>query len=357
VSIKKIGKILTIFWIVFLIAASSPDATPSSTLYPTEHVALRQGRGENVVLLLVHGFSSHGGFQCDGYWKDFESYLGQEHWQPSIRTPKFYSGDTGCARHNPDGSLESDSEYDLHNSKYTQRCAGVFPEGTNVSQDGTNNESLSRLTCLFAWYVYLDFPGQHVEIVAHSAGGLIVRAAIESVEAHAKWMPPTLPIGGVVDVAVPHAGLLLARFACFPHICTQGADIEPGSTFMVNLSAKSQQFTISVRWTIIDSQCDGYDDPAFAYTGGSPSAEMAIPGTGQYIIYADKPGGACYQHDWFLSYQGKQIHEDILDAIQYVCNASKEEGQCNNFSFENYREVRGPRSLRWIYDALLNGAS
>ena len=200
--------------IVWAISPTHAFASPSSSasaLYPNRPLVQRSGVD---TIILVGGDNSAsapngstGGYDCQQTFSDMINYIKQPHlingqwltWHRTfdIQTLKFYNGSTNCTT-------------DLHSSTYTQHCSNYVP-----GNEGSNNESIYHLSCLFAWYVYLNYgqhPGWNVEIVAHSMGGLIVRNAIYQVQQHkATWaFPPTL--GGISDVVTfgtPHGGVNL----------------------------------------------------------------------------------------------------------------------------------------------------
>jgi len=176
-----------------------------------------------------------------------------------FRTVKFYNGDTGCSN----GSDNSHS-YDLHSYEYANHCTN-YPIGRNANSDGTWNEDIYHLSCLFAWYIYNNF-GQHpswnVEIVAHSMGGLIVHNAIYQVQYRSQLgsgnaFPPTLGhISDVVDFNSPHAGHNLNWFA--NSICPQVlecAQMDSGSSFtreMQSALARNSQAG-GTDWTLLST--------------------------------------------------------------------------------------------------------
>lgn len=90
---------------------------------------------------------------------------------------------------------------------YNGQCNNI---DTNSSDYGTTNDTITRLGCLLAWYIFDNYTlqGQPVNVLAHSMGGLIIRYAIGATNAGVANFPPRrLLVANVVTVATPHQGL------------------------------------------------------------------------------------------------------------------------------------------------------
>lgn len=286
---------------------------------PTAHAWTR---GYDTIIL-VHGFSgsnssgSGNGDDCLATWGSAIDYLRHGHsvngqtltWQrQDFRTIKFYNGDTNCGRSDQYNNY-TDSTEDLHNSRYTQHCSSYYPEGTNASQDGTNNESLYHVSCLFAWYLYLNFgnSGWNVELVAHSMGGLIVRNTIYQIwkSKATGTMPPSLPnISDVATFSTPHGGVYGASVTCFG--CTQGKDMEPSGAFMNEMYNQAQNpQSGGTDWTMMGSACDPFVSTSSAtYMSG-----------GHKSYFASGSPNSCYDHGSILADES-----DSADAHIYWCD-------------------------------------
>ncbi len=288
--------------------------------------ALAWTRGYDTIVL-VHGFDgvstngSSAGDDCHSTWGNVVDYLSKAHningqsltWhRQDFRELSYYRGDTNCGRFGANAPTDprpyGDSSEDLHNPEYTSHCAKYYPEGTNSSQDGTNNESLYHLSCLLDWYLNLNFSSSwNVEIVAHSMGGLIVRNGIYQVQkSKATWtMPSVLPnISDVVTLATPHGGAYGAPLLCLG--CTQGGDMQPGGMFMNEMynSAQNPQ-SGSTDWTMIGSQCD---------EAVSTSEATYMSGGHKSYFTSDSPN-SCYSHGGYLTDES-----DSMDAHIYWCD-------------------------------------
>jgi hypothetical protein len=128
---------------------------------------------------------------------------------------------------------------------------------TRLTQ-GSLSTPISELGRLLAWDIYLNYSVRHVsvDIMAHSMGGLIARAAVAGVQAGSSegngW-PPYLYLEDVVTLSSPHAGTNLAN-ACVP--VRQCVDMVPNSTFLQGL-AQNPQSTQGTDWTLLGSETDG----------------------------------------------------------------------------------------------------
>ncbi|MBE3558915.1 MAG: hypothetical protein IMW89_06780 [Ktedonobacteraceae bacterium] len=318
---------------------SKPRPTPSTL--NTRAVSSPWRAGVDTIIL-VHGFNaapsgSSVGFNCaDHYnygWGTVIDYLKQPHtiagqrktWGRTgdIQTVKFYSGDVNC-------------NADLHDSKYTSHCRNYVP-----GNEGNNNESIYHLSCLFAWYIYLNYSihdGWNVEVVAHSMGGLIVRNAIYQVtQRKATWtMPPRLGITDVVTFGTPHGGIDLgqqiADFFAICHSCRQTQEMTSNSSFMNEMYNQAQnpqanQDGRGTDWTLMgDFNCD------LAVSG--ESSTWMNGGRKSRFIKQDNPNSACYGHAGYLTDTNDRERTEIT-----WCD-----GCSINESYWNYWNA-APRSL------------
>jgi triacylglycerol esterase/lipase EstA (alpha/beta hydrolase family) len=115
-----------------------------------------------------------------------------------MRTVKFYSGDRNCQ--NGDETRYSS---DLHDPLYKSLCTDYHPGSEGIQWEGTNDESIYHLSCLFAQYLNYNFgrDNRNVVLVGHSMGGLIMRETIYQMQENAgkSPFPPTI---GHVEKAI-----------------------------------------------------------------------------------------------------------------------------------------------------------
>lgn len=161
-------------------------------------------------------------------------------------------------------------------------------DGSDIGTQADNNTPIENIAHDLAWYLYTTYSshGQTVEIVGHSMGGLIARAALQSFAAHDPTYPPKLLVQDVVTISAAFAG---ADFGCAT-TSYQCREMLPGSPFVTWL-AKNQhpQGSNGTDWTTI---------------GGSPcdlvpgSSSTAMTGSHRWLYYLGTP--TCYDHTSYL---------------------------------------------------------
>jgi uncharacterized protein (TIGR03437 family) len=82
-----------------------------------------------------------------------------------------------------------------------------------------------------------------IDVVAHSIGGLIVRAYLEGLQTNESYLPPYSPlIQNLVMIAVPNFGsFAVANNATEFELGSQGAELIPGSALLWNLATWNQR--------------------------------------------------------------------------------------------------------------------
>lgn len=203
---------------------------------------------QNEPVYFVHGI--HGffdlrdtpGHDCNGYWGSAINKFRALGWTGSLYSVAYYAGDTNCSI----------------------RIASGSPH-TSITEYGR----------LLAWEIYNRHSryGQSVDIVAHSMGGLVARAAITGTAKNGlpNW-PPHLYVEDVVTIGTPHNGTGIAR-GCFSAQCV---DMRPDSDFL-NWLADNAQADGGTDWTMIGTA----DDDAVPI--GSATGESG--GAGHYVRY------------------------------------------------------------------------
>ncbi|GLX05280.1 CHAP domain-containing protein [Microbispora sp. NBRC 16548] len=158
-------------------------------------------------------------------------------------------------------------------------CDGYWPNSLGY---GTTGEGLMRLGCRFAWYIYDTYTknGIPVEIVAHSMGGMITRAAIGGSNPSLAHFPPApLLVSRAVTVATPHGGFGgVAQQAVWwsGYGTQQVADLTPGSDFMNRLGQaqfEKPQGRDGTFWALIGSSV-----PSGQFYGGTYQSLSCGPG-------------------------------------------------------------------------------
>lgn len=161
-------------------------------------------------------------------------------------------------------------------------------DGTTIGTAADNNTPIETIAHDLAWYLYTTYSshGRTVEIVGHSLGGLIARAALAAFAAHNPTYPPTLLVQDVVAISAPFGG---TDFGCSA-TSYQCREMLPGSSFLTWLAQnQNPQGTNGTDWTVIGgSPCDVV--PAASAT--------AMTGAHRWLYYLGKP--TCYDHDSYL---------------------------------------------------------
>ncbi|MEU1786849.1 hypothetical protein ABZ553_13440 [Streptomyces sparsogenes] len=191
-----------------------------------------RGNSSNETVYLVKGFRPYPlptGVDCDDRWRPFIRATGNWGWKENqFVKVGFYSGDDNCT--------------------------------INLAEeDGDRDLSLRELGRRLAWNIYLNHSryGRSVDLVGHSMGGLIVRAAVLGVTHHnagEDW-PPFVYVEDAVTLGTPHYGVKGScdRFG----MTVQCREMTRGSDFLNWLhSARVPQSAQGTDWTFIGSNFD-----------------------------------------------------------------------------------------------------
>ncbi|MFG2987533.1 esterase/lipase family protein [Streptomyces sp. NPDC048258] len=222
----------------------------------------------------VPGFSAGGTHDCwFGYWKKAGEAMWSYGWKGSYHTVSFYGGDTNC------------------NTKVL---------------DGTRNTSIKELGRVLAWNIYSSYSKNNIsiDVVAHSMGGLVTRAALTGVARKESGWPPYLYIEDVVTLSTPHQGTGWAR-GCAP-LWAQCADMSPGSELLKWLY-DAPQSAQGTDWTLIGAEDDDVVDNESAT--GMSAGHKVVYHAGQGVGHRTIPeitGGSFRQ--WYWNYYDNQWH-------------------------------------------------
>jgi triacylglycerol esterase/lipase EstA (alpha/beta hydrolase family) len=229
---KRRGSILMV-GLLAILAALVPVSTASAA-----PPARSDSTNENVYF--VHGYDATDtvpAHNCSTYWDDAIAVMRGTGggWSGALHTVAFYAADTGC-------SVRSSS---------ADRATSIKTLGRDL-----------------AWLVYNRETryGRSADLVGHSMGGLIIRAALTGVEARESGFPATLYVEDVVTLATPHHGTTLFTVPCRT---TQCVEMLPRSTFL-NWLHQGPQSSQGTDWTLTGAYGDGYveEDSAVAWTDG-----------------------------------------------------------------------------------------
>jgi triacylglycerol esterase/lipase EstA (alpha/beta hydrolase family) len=186
------------------------------------------GNGNRVIF--VHGFAPGGTHDCADYFRTARKHFENNEWKGNLLTFGYYSGNKKCS----------------------------------YNAGGSRDTSIKEVAKKFANYVSKHYTqnGKKVDVVAHSMGGLVVRAALHYTHQRAAGFPTKLYIEDVVTLGTPHAGAISNWLG----LCNatvkwrQCKDMTPGSAFLKNLPNKMPSTTkygnMSTDWTTVSSLDD-----------------------------------------------------------------------------------------------------
>ncbi|GAA2635752.1 hypothetical protein SMC26_34560 [Actinomadura fulvescens] len=234
----------------------------------------------------VPGFSSassHGNL-WEGQWKPVYEAMQRWGWSGSAHVVCFYANASGC--------------------------------NTRI-ESGSYALALRWLGSRLAWNIYSSYTvhGRYVDVMAHSMGGLIVRAAVTGVSKKDPEYPPALYIEDVATLGTPHSAPPLARLCASATGSQQCVDMEEGSAFRRwLLENPNTGYNYGPDWTLLGSDADG-TVPTYAAHGMR---------AGHYVRYYEAGGidhselvsltsGAYPQSYW--NYYDNTWHNDATGAV------------------------------------------
>ncbi|MEU8347148.1 PGAP1-like protein [Actinomadura meyerae] len=142
---------------------------------------------------------------------------------------------------------------------------------------GSADTSIKVLGRNLAQNIYKNYSskGQSVDIIAHSMGGLIARAAIAGYQRHEPGWPPKLLIQDVVTLGTPHKG---AFFSTFCGVNRQCREMSGTNSFLTWLGPTLPQADGGTDWTLIATDRDE--------AVNSSSAAAGLIGAQHRVLYA-----------------------------------------------------------------------
>jgi hypothetical protein len=218
-----------------LIAAASAAAAPERTDSFDEPV------------YLVKGYAPGDDRpRCDSRWRSAISAMHRRGWIGQLVRVGFYAWDT------PD--------------------TGCDVNLTQGHAPGSRNTSIRDLGKSLAWNIYNVYSskGKSIDLVGHSMGGLIIRAALAGYQRREPGWPgrggEELYVEDVVTLGTPHAGTpFFVNAACSALSTRQCEEMKPGSRFMSWLAkTPNPQAAGGTDWTLIGSSSDEVAPPETA---------------------------------------------------------------------------------------------
>ncbi|MFD0685733.1 esterase/lipase family protein [Actinomadura fibrosa] len=200
-----------------------------------------------------HGKAGDAQLNCESTWKASKAALKAHGWTGKMITWGYYAKDTRCTR----------------------------------KTNGDLNTRIQELGRRFAWDVYANYAknGESVDVVAHSMGGLVVRAAIEGVNRYGKnkdW-PDRLYIEDVATFSTPHTGTDWGTSCTALKGWKQCSDVRPGSGFL-KWAGQNPQAAGGTDWTLIGASDD--DMITSGSATGMRAKHKAIYASGQGLEHS-----------------------------------------------------------------------
>ncbi len=298
------------------------------------------------------------GNDCNNYyWKEARQFL-SSHGITDLRTIGIYNGDSNC-----------DAYLHAKNKPYESNCANYH---ANAKADGTNNESLYHLSCLFAQYLHDTFgqSNKDVVLVGHCMGGIIIREAMDQMQYNAGKSPFPKTIGHVtnaITLNTPHSGII--PLDTWPGIkdqicggCNQAQELEKSGALMSNLINYGQNPQISggfTTWTVFGSECDDTLYKAgIAGTGVASAIDMHASHAVMYSQDGRTADSTCYNHGGIIhAWEPKKLdahlyHCDTTDPEKSPCGTDYKDQNGQAVGHWQYTE-KGPHGLLAMYDEMV----
>ena len=189
------------------------------------HAAPARADSQSRPVYLIHGYAfGSSGIDCASYWSATRSWLPAWGWTGEVWTVGYYQGDTYCAKR-------------------------VI--------EGTHNTSIVEVARQLAWRIYNDNSRYNVsvDIIAHSMGGLIARAAIAGDQYNWSNWPPYIYVEDVATLGTPHTGTWQASVCGWFPDTLQCDQMASGSSFL-NTLPQNPQSSSWTDWTLVASESD-----------------------------------------------------------------------------------------------------
>jgi pimeloyl-ACP methyl ester carboxylesterase len=166
---------------------------------------------------------------------------------------------------------------------------------------GDQNRSIEAIGADLAWEIYDHFSRFRVsvDIVAHSMGGLVARAALTGVNKGLPTFPPYLYVEDAITLSTPHGGAPIGSFCPIAPCPRQVEEMQTNSSFLTWLEDTPEGAT-GTDWTLF-----GFDDDL------TVPAWKAVPtdqGNDEHKVI--------YFEDQFLP--KKDAHMNLLFAAPYT---------------------------------------
>ena len=190
-----------------------------------------RGNGKSEPVYFIHGIdwnhatAGNAKVDCKSAWSSAQTALRNGGWTGKFITWGYYKKDVNCTR-KVNGNLDS---------------------------------RIQELGRRLAWDIYNNYSrhGKSVDVVAHSMGGLVVRAAITGVKKYhqnADW-PNYIYIEDVATFSTPFSGTNWATTCTLARGWKQCSDMRPGSGFL-SWAGQNPQSNQGTDWTLMGASDD-----------------------------------------------------------------------------------------------------
>ncbi|MEV4567571.1 hypothetical protein AB0K12_27710 [Nonomuraea sp. NPDC049419] len=251
------------------------------------------------VTVMVHGFDREADISCSGAWNSARNLLNGNGWGDVV-TFGYYNKATNC----------------------------------DLRLRGTTDTRIQEVGRQFAWTVYYLYSSKDIaiDVVTHSMGGLVAKAAIEGVNRYGvgktppdisgltvdpdhigatDWprdWPPFLYIEDMVTFATPHQGIGSALVTACAITHEQCSDMRPGSGF-ISWLGKQPQSQMGTDYTFLASR---HDDTVSVDSATNKRTAH------HWALYDENASGGTLSHtsirntstgDWQVEYGGSASEE------------------------------------------------
>lgn len=212
----------------------------------------KRSDSSNEAVLFVHGFEAGGWSNCGNYWGSSLSEFRKWGWTGPLKTVGFYAGD--------------------------KNCDVVLKKKGATTSANTQNTSIKELGRQLANHIYASYTskGKSVDVVAHSMGGLIIRAALTGVKKKEAGFPAKLYVEDVVTLSAPHNGS--SWFTRVGGLKWDQVKEMSGSSSLMKWLLPNPQSAQGTDWTVVGSDDDSVVDAGSATT---------MAGAGHKVVYLD----------------------------------------------------------------------
>lgn len=286
---------------------------------------LPRSDAKNKPVLFIHGISrvdfddwNRGGDDCVDLDKfdAIQTMLTNNGYTGTSYDVAWYGGETASGsalypQHHPDGATD---DHDRWHGGATEHDGNDGCGGGSQPHD--RNTDLRHVAWHIAWTIHDHFSknNQAVDVVAHSAGGLLIRYAIARTNSADSEWPPFLYVEDVITYGSPHGSHNFdAPGTCLlPSVRDDVRQMCSRDGFMkwLKKNAKNPTSDWQTDWTVVGSECDARVDEPKAVAMSAP----------QRVKYRSGSGWPCPSHGQYMS----SFHSSTtLDGRVYAWDGSQ----------------------------------